>query len=98
MQPGDIAFKCNFATLDPFSGIVTSRRADRHFEDVGPLFCADLTGAQHPWSYCSICHCSPCSNSVAFLILMAISHVAHMFEHWSQPWSMCADSQLVPQV
>jgi len=44
MQPGDIAFKCNFATLDTFSGIVTSRRADRSFEDVGPLFCADLNG------------------------------------------------------
>ncbi len=44
MHPGDIAFKCNFATLDTFSGIVTSRRADRSFEDVGPLFCADLNG------------------------------------------------------
>ena len=29
MSPGDIAFKCNFATLDTKSGIVTSRRADR---------------------------------------------------------------------
>ncbi|CAK0771189.1 hypothetical protein CVIRNUC_003842 [Coccomyxa viridis] len=46
MQPGDIAFKCNFATLDSASGIVTSRRADRNFEDAGPLFCADLNGCQ----------------------------------------------------
>ena len=45
MQPGDIAFKCNFATLDLASGTVTSRRADRNFEDAGPLFCADLNGA-----------------------------------------------------
>lgn len=65
MQPGDIAFKSNFATLDPSSGIVTSRRADRHFEDVGPLFCADLTGAQHPWSCRSISYSTPCCNFVA---------------------------------
>ena len=45
MQLGDIAFKCNFATLDSASGTVISRRADRNFEDVGPLFCADLNGA-----------------------------------------------------
>lgn len=45
MQPGDIAFKCNFATLDPSSGIVVSRRADRKFEDIGPRLCADLNGA-----------------------------------------------------
>ncbi len=45
MQPGDIAFKCNFATLDPASGVVLSRRADRKFEDIGPLLCADLNGA-----------------------------------------------------
>ena len=44
MQPGDIAFKCNFATLDTETGIVTSRRADRDFEDDGPRFCADLDG------------------------------------------------------
>ena len=29
MAPGDIAFKSNFATLDPQSGIVVRRRADR---------------------------------------------------------------------
>lgn len=44
MAPGDIAFKSNFATLDTQSGIVTSRRADRRFEDLGPLLCADLDG------------------------------------------------------
>lgn len=45
MAPGDIAFKCNFATLDTASGIVTSRRADRHFEHLGPTLCAALDGA-----------------------------------------------------
>ena len=44
MRPGDIAFKCNFATLDTSTGIVASRRADRNFEDMGPTFCADLDG------------------------------------------------------
>ena len=44
MAPGDIAFKCNFATLDTGTGIVTSRRADRRFEDVGPVLCAALDG------------------------------------------------------
>ncbi len=31
MAPGDIAFKSNFATLDPQSGIVVRRRADRRW-------------------------------------------------------------------
>ena len=44
MAPGDIAFKCNFATLDAASKIVVKRRADRHFEDVGPVLCAALDG------------------------------------------------------
>ncbi len=44
MAPGDIAFKCNFATLDTDTGIVISRRADRRFEDVGPVLCAALNG------------------------------------------------------
>ncbi|KAG6525912.1 hypothetical protein ZIOFF_015885 [Zingiber officinale] len=44
MSPGDIAFKSNFATLDKESGIVTSRRADRHFEEEGPILCAALDG------------------------------------------------------
>ncbi|GLC37821.1 hypothetical protein PLESTB_001480100 [Pleodorina starrii] len=48
MAPGDIAFKCNFATLDPASGIVTSRRADRHFEHVGPTLCRALDGLRLP--------------------------------------------------
>lgn len=47
MAPGDIAFKCNFATLDTSSGMVIKRRADRHFEDVGPVLCAALDGT---WS------------------------------------------------
>ncbi|PKA63982.1 hypothetical protein AXF42_Ash004994 [Apostasia shenzhenica] len=44
MSPGDIAFKSNFATLDESTGIVTSRRADRHFEEEGPIFCSALDG------------------------------------------------------
>ena len=44
MAPGDIAFKCNFATLDTATGMVIKRRADRHFEDVGPVLCAALDG------------------------------------------------------
>ncbi|KAK9817062.1 hypothetical protein WJX72_008993 [[Myrmecia] bisecta] len=48
MAPGDIAFKCNFATLDPATGIVVLRRADRRFEDLGPVLCAALDGASLP--------------------------------------------------
>jgi 2,3-diphosphopglycerate-independent phosphoglycerate mutase len=44
MSPGDIAFKSNFATLDEKSGVVVSRRADRHFEEEGPILCAALDG------------------------------------------------------
>lgn len=48
MSPGDIAFKSNFATLDEKTGIVTSRRADRHFEEEGPILCAALNGMKLP--------------------------------------------------
>ncbi|KAL2252340.1 uncharacterized protein LOC105167501 [Sesamum indicum] len=48
MSPGDIAFKSNFATLDEKTGIVTSRRADRHFEEEGPVLCAALDGMKLP--------------------------------------------------
>ncbi|KAH1238568.1 2,3-bisphosphoglycerate-independent phosphoglycerate mutase 1 [Glycine max] len=62
MSPGDIAFKLyrnalpiqlwvassNFATLDEKTGIVTSRRADRHFEEEGPILCAALDGLKLP--------------------------------------------------
>lgn len=48
MAPGDIAFKSNFATMDVNTGIVTSRRADRHFEEEGPIFCAALDGMKLP--------------------------------------------------
>lgn len=47
MQPGDIAFKSNFATIDEATGIVLRRRADRQFEDVGPELCSSLNGS-HP--------------------------------------------------
>ena len=52
MTPGDIAFKCNFATLDPSTNVVVKRRADRHFEDVGPVLCDALDGesrSQRNW-------------------------------------------------
>lgn len=48
MSPGDIAFKSNFATLDEKTGVVTSRRADRHFEEEGPILCAALDGMKLP--------------------------------------------------
>jgi len=46
MSPRDIAFECSFATLDVATGIVTSRRADRHFEHLGPTLCAALDGEE----------------------------------------------------
>ncbi|KAK3217885.1 hypothetical protein Dsin_011855 [Dipteronia sinensis] len=48
MSPGDIAFKSNFATLDEKTGVVISRRADRHFEDEGPVLCAALDKMKLP--------------------------------------------------
>ncbi|KAF4352323.1 hypothetical protein G4B88_000926 [Cannabis sativa] len=48
MSPGDIAFKSNFATLDEETGVVISRRADRHFEEEGPILCAALDGMKLP--------------------------------------------------
>mmetsp|Transcript_20908 Transcript_20908/g.66218 ORF Transcript_20908/g.66218 Transcript_20908/m.66218 type:complete len:280 (+) Transcript_20908:11-850(+) len=47
MSPGDIAFKCNFATVDD-EGIVVSRRADRNFEGMGPVLCGALDGVALP--------------------------------------------------
>ncbi|EFA80865.1 hypothetical protein PPL_06454 [Heterostelium album PN500] len=47
MVPGDIAFKSNFATIDTKTGIVTSRRADRNFEHLGPILCDYLTGVEY---------------------------------------------------
>lgn len=44
MEDGDIAFKCNFATMDPVTGIVLQRRCDRHFEAEGPELCKALDG------------------------------------------------------
>ncbi|KOM54766.1 hypothetical protein LR48_Vigan10g065800 [Vigna angularis] len=38
----------NFATLDEKTGIVTSRRDDRHFEEEGPILCAALDGLKLP--------------------------------------------------
>ncbi|KAJ4460306.1 putative bisphosphoglycerate-independent phosphoglycerate mutase [Paratrimastix pyriformis] len=48
MEPGDIAFKSNFATLDPATNVVLLRRADRNFEEIGPILCAALNGIKLP--------------------------------------------------
>ncbi|CAI5478963.1 unnamed protein product [Closterium sp. Yama58-4] len=48
MQPGDIAFKSNFAVLDEATGIVVKRRADRHFEEEGPILCRHLDNLKIP--------------------------------------------------
>ena len=56
MDPGDIAFKCNFATLEEEEDeeemsptpLVLSRRADRAFEAAGPVFCSALDGLRLP--------------------------------------------------
>ncbi|KCV70076.1 hypothetical protein H696_03538 [Fonticula alba] len=48
MAPGDIAFKSNFAIRDLSTGIVTSRRADRNFEEAGPILCQALDGVVLP--------------------------------------------------
>lgn len=48
MNPGDIAFKSNFATLDSSTGIVLQRRADRKFEAEGPALCAALDNRTVP--------------------------------------------------
>ena len=44
MDAGDVAFKCNFAVVDDATRLVTSRRADRHFEQHGRARPAQRTG------------------------------------------------------
>jgi 2,3-diphosphopglycerate-independent phosphoglycerate mutase len=46
MEPGDIAFKSNFSTME--GEIVTYRRCDRHFEHEGPILCQALDGIKIP--------------------------------------------------
>ncbi|OBZ83553.1 2,3-bisphosphoglycerate-independent phosphoglycerate mutase 1 [Choanephora cucurbitarum] len=48
MIPGDIAFKCNFAYLDETSGTVVLRKADKHFEGIGPVLCHYLDNIKLP--------------------------------------------------
>jgi 2,3-bisphosphoglycerate-independent phosphoglycerate mutase len=53
MDPGDIAFKCNFACLAPAPAgarapVVALRRVDRRFEEEGPPLCAALDGLAIP--------------------------------------------------
>ncbi|ORZ13184.1 archaeal type cofactor-independent phosphoglycerate mutase [Absidia repens] len=42
------AFKSNFAYMDRETGVVISRRADRHFEGLGPTLCEALDGVSLP--------------------------------------------------
>jgi 2,3-bisphosphoglycerate-independent phosphoglycerate mutase len=44
VEPGDIAFKCNFATIDESSEVVLHRRVDRTFDLEGPVLCDHLDG------------------------------------------------------
>lgn len=46
--PGDIAFKCNFATIDEKSGIVLQRRVDRNFSSEASALCDLLDGIRLP--------------------------------------------------
>jgi len=48
MTYDDIAFKCNFSTLVPETGIVTRRRVDRDFPDWGLPLCEALNDKQIP--------------------------------------------------
>jgi 2,3-diphosphopglycerate-independent phosphoglycerate mutase len=48
MTYDDIAFKCNFATMDPSTGVVTKRRVDRNFPDWGLPLCEALDGKPIP--------------------------------------------------
>lgn len=69
MAPGDIAFKSNFATLDPQSGIVVRRRADRRCGGLAggawlPHCClfVDQQGCLLPSPFCLL---APSDQSVA---------------------------------
>lgn len=44
MDVGDVAFKCNFATVDDGTGVVVRRRCDRRFEEEGPVLCQAIDG------------------------------------------------------
>ena len=48
MQPGDIAFKCNFATYNPDTRVVIHRRVDRDFTVPGPVLCEYLDNLSIP--------------------------------------------------
>ena len=43
MELNEIAFKCNFATIDDETDVVVKRRADREFE-WGVSLCKDISG------------------------------------------------------
>ena len=66
MAPGDIAFKSNFATLEPATGIVLRRRADRRFEELGPQLCAALDGAPPSTDLSASCHAASWGVSTGY--------------------------------
>ncbi|OQR97196.1 2,3-bisphosphoglycerate-independent phosphoglycerate mutase [Thraustotheca clavata] len=51
MNPGDVAFKCNFATIDPSTNIVTLRRVDRNFHEWGKDLCDYVNEIEMPCGY-----------------------------------------------
>ena len=48
MQPGDIAFKCNMASMDPETRVVQKRRVDRQFDKWGLDLIKNLDGMVIP--------------------------------------------------
>lgn len=73
MAPGDIAFKSNFATLDPASGIVLRRRADRRCAARGRqqgCFCRPARGVV-PLAL-GTCNHLTCPSRAPVLLLLVI--------------------------
>lgn len=83
MSPGDIAFKSNFATMDLETGIVEKRRADRNFEEAGPVLCDALNGMGNTINlFCSVCKL-PLFVAVMQLIFL------HGLDRNKTPFSSC---------
>ena len=69
MAEGDIAFKCNFATYDPATSVIVKRRADRRFEEEGPILCSVLDGEHWSQERHSKKNCSAISKEASRTIL-----------------------------
>jgi len=48
LQPGDVAARGNFCSVDPDSGVITDRRAGRIGSDLGARLCEKLSDVQLP--------------------------------------------------